>query len=471
MNAPLSPDERRARGRAARDQTPRKSHADIGDVDRDPVALLEQNSAGRVKRLIALRYGRMLTSPFAFYRGSAIIQAHDLAGTAHSDMPMQICGDCHLSNFGGFATPERTLIFDVNDFDETEIGPWEWDVKRLAASLAVAGRHLGHGDDLARRFAYSAVESYRERMAEYAQLGALEIWYEKISFEDVLHAYEDPAVRKRIKRGMEKAAGRTHEQLLTKLADLADGRWHIRDAPPSVFHVRGDSTLFEADDDWLKNDDPDGAREKAFADYLGTLASDRRDLLLNFEFQDIAFKVVGVGSVGTRCLIMLFVDHFGKPMFLQVKEASKSVISLFYKSPSTIRNQGQRVVHGQRLMQAASDPFLGWAAGPFGRHVYVRQLRDMKVSAEIETFASDLLEQYGRLCGWVLARAHAKAGGMAMELSAYMGKSDAFASAIAEYSMAYVDQVDRDFERFRKACRDGKLEARSDTDMAADFLV
>lgn len=471
MNAALSPDERRARGRAARDRTPRKDHAAVGDVDRDPIALLEQNSAGRVKRLIALRYGRMLASPFAFYRGSAIIQAHDLAGTPESDMPMQICGDCHLSNFGGFATPERTLIFDVNDFDETAIGPWEWDLKRLAASLAVAGRHLGHGDAMARQFAFAVTDSYRTRMAEYAELGALEIWYEKISFDDLLRNYDDNDVRKRIKRGMEKAATRTHEQMLSKLADFVDGTWRIRDVPPGVFHVRGKSTLFDPDDDWLKHDDPDGAREKVFKDYLDTLASDRRDLLLNFVFQDIAFKVVGVGSVGTRCLVMLFVDHFGKPMFLQVKEASKSVISLFYKSHSSIKNNGQRVVHGQRLMQAASDPFLGWAAGPFGRHVYVRQLRDMKISAEVELYPPELLEQYGRLCGWVLARAHAKAGGMAMELSAYMGKGDTLAEAVADYAIAYADQVEQDYETFQKACRDGTLEARTDVDMAADFLV
>ncbi|RKP48678.1 DUF2252 domain-containing protein [Pararobbsia silviterrae] len=471
MNAALSPDERRAHGRAARDRTPRKSHTSIGNLDRDPIALLEQNSAGRVRRLVALRYGRMLTSPFAFFRGSAIIQAHDLAGTPDSDMPMQICGDCHLSNFGGFATPERTLIFDVNDFDETTIGPWEWDLKRLVASLAVAGRHLGHGEALARQFAYSAAESYREHMAEYAQLGALEIWYARISFEDLMNDYPDADVRKRIKRGMEKASTRTHEQMLSKLADFVDGRWRIRDAPPGVFHVRGASTLFDADDDWLKHDDPDGARETAFNAYLKTLAPDRRDLLQNFVFQDVAFKVVGVGSVGTRCLIMLFVDHFGKPMFLQVKEATKSVVSLFYKSRSPIKNNGERVVHGQRHMQAASDPFLGWAAGPFGRHVYVRQLRDMKISAEVETYPSDLLEQYGRLCGWVLARAHAKAGGMSMELSAYMGKSDALSVALAEYAMGYADQVEKDFEAFQAACRNGTLEARTDADMAADFLV
>lgn len=471
MNAALSFDERRARGRAARDKIGRKDHTEVGDVDRDPVALLEQNSEGRVKRLVALRYGRMLASPFAFYRGSAIIQAHDLAGTPDSDMAMQICGDCHLVNFGGFATPERTLIFDVNDFDETAVGPWEWDVKRLAASLVVAGRHLGHGDVAAKQFAYACVESYREHTAAYAQMGALEIWYEKISYEDLIEAYSDSDIRKRFKRGIEKASTRTHEQMLSKLADFEDGKWHIRDVPPGVFHVRGKATLFDKGDDWLTYEDPQGAIAKTFDAYLDTLASDRRDLLHNFVFQDIAFKVVGVGSVGTRCLIMLFVDHFGKPMFLQIKEASKSVVSLYYKAESSIANEGQRVVHGQRLMQAASDPFLGWAAGPLGRHMYFRQLRDMKISPEIELFSTDLLEQYGQLCGWVLARAHAKAGGMAVELSSYMGKSDAFALSLADYANGYADQVEKDFEQFRRACRDGKLVARSDADFSADFLV
>jgi uncharacterized protein (DUF2252 family) len=471
MDTLQSVETRREEGRAARDKVARKAHVEIGNVDRDPVALLESNSAGRVRRLIALRYGRMLASPFAFYRGSAIIQAHDLAGTPDSGMPIQICGDCHLVNFGGFATPERTLIFDLNDFDETAFGPWEWDLKRLVASLVVAGRFLGHGDSLSRDFAYAAAESYRQRIAEYSQMGALEVWYQKISFDDLLDAYPEPEARKRLKRGIEKASTRTHESMLSKLAELKDGTWSIRDVPPGVFHMKGEQTMFDPDDELMTLTDGRQAVEKTFNDYLLTLSSDRRELLGEFKYQDIAFKVVGVGSVGTRCTIMLFVDHFGKPMFLQCKEASKSVIAQFYKHRSGIKHEGQRVVDGQRKMQAASDPFLGWSTGPFGRHLYLRQLRDMKLSPEIEVFSADLMRQYGALCGWVLARAHAKAGGIAVQLAAYMGKSDALSASLVQYAAAYADQVEKDFDTFQKACRTGRLEARSDADFAADFVV
>jgi uncharacterized protein (DUF2252 family) len=471
MNTLQSVETRRAEGRAARDKVARKGHTAIGNVDRDPVALLEANSAGRVKRLVALRYGRMLASPFAFYRGSAIIQAHDLAGTPESGLPIQICGDCHLMNFGGFATPERTLIFDVNDFDETAIGPWEWDLKRLVASMVVAGRFLGHGASLAKDFAYAAAESYRVRIAEYSQMGALEVWYQKISFDDLLNNSPALEARKRLKRGIEKASTRTHESMLSKLAELQGDTWRIRDVPPGVFHIKGEQTLFDPDDDLVKLTNGREAVEKVFKDYLTTLSSDRRELLGEFKYQDTAFKVVGVGSVGTRCVIMLFVDHFGKPLFLQCKEASKSVIAQFYKHRSSIKHEGQRVVDGQRRMQAASDPFLGWSTGPFGRHMYLRQLRDMKLSPEIEVFSSELLHQYGALCGWVLARAHAKAGGNAVQLTAYMGKSDALATSLAQYAVGYADQVEKDFDTFQKACRSGRLEARSDADFAADFAV
>jgi uncharacterized protein (DUF2252 family) len=471
MDTQQSVETRREEGRAARDKVARKAHVEIGHVDRDPVALLEANSAGRVRRLVALRYGRMLASPFAFYRGSAIIQAHDLAGTPDSGMPIQICGDCHLVNFGGFATPERTLIFDLNDFDETALGPWEWDLKRLCASLVVAGRFLGHDETLAQDFAYAAAESYRERIAEYSQMGALDVWYQKISFDDLLNAYPEPEARKRLKRGIEKASNRTHESMLSKLAELKDGTWRIRDIPPGVFHMLGEQTLFDPDDELMTLKNGLQAIEKAFKDYLSTLSSDRRELLAEFKYQDIAFKVVGVGSVGTRCTIMLFVDHFGKPMFLQCKEASKSVIAQFYKHRSGIKHEGQRVVDGQRRMQAASDPFLGWTTGPFGRHLYVRQLRDMKLSPEIEVFSAGLMRQYGALCGWVLARAHAKAGGTAVQIAAYMGKSDVLSASLVQYAAAYADQVEKDFDTFQKACRTGRLEARTDADFAADFVV
>jgi len=463
-------EERRTRGKVLRQKVQRRDHETIGNVDRDPIALVEESSAGRVSRLIPLRYGRMIASPFTFYRGSAIIQAHDLAGTPNSSLAMQICGDCHLMNFGGFATPERALLFDVNDFDETSPGPWEWDLKRLAASFVVAARHLRHGKAAADSMVYDVVNSYRDRMAEYAEMGILDTWYDRITFDRLLESAIDPEVQKRIRRAMERAAGRTHESLLPKITERDGDRWRILDAPPAVFHVRGAQTLFESDDDWLNVDDPEKVVDDCFGDYKSTLAPDRRQLLDHFALQDVAFKVVGVGSVGTRCLIQLMIDGHGKPLFLQIKEASKSVVARYFKS-AAVSHEGRRVVDGQRLMQAASDLFLGWSKGPFGRHFYIRQLRDMKFSADIELMDAGLLANYGRVCGWVLARAHAKAGGLAAEISGYLGASDRMAESMIVYSNAYADQVERDYDLFVKACRSGRLEARTDTDMAADFFV
>lgn len=463
-------EDRLERGKALRQTVPRRTQASIGNVDRDPVRLLEESSAGRVERLIPLRYGRMIASPFTFYRGSAIIQAHDLAGTPNTGLIHQICGDCHLSNFGGFATPERALLFDVNDFDETSPGPWEWDLKRLTASFVVAARHLRHGTTAADKLVFEVVTSYRERMAEYAQMGILETWYDRITFERLLESTDDPDIQKRVRRAMERAAERTHETLLPKLSEHDGDRWRILDAPPAVFHVRGAQTLFQAKDDWLSVENPREIVEQCFGDYVSTLARDRRELLSHFKLHDMAFKVVGVGSVGTRCLIQLMIDSHGKPLFLQVKEATRSVVARYFKSPQ-VAHEGRRVVEGQRLMQAASDLFLGWSKGPFGRHFYIRQLRDMKFSADIELMDVNVLSAYARVCGWVLARAHAKAGGLAAEISGYLGNNDRMAESLIAYSNAYADQVERDYDVFVKACRSGRLEARTDADMAADFRV
>ncbi|MDQ0142428.1 DUF2252 domain-containing protein [Cupriavidus necator] len=461
---------RRERGKALRRQVPRGAHQTIGQVDRDPVALLQASSEGRVPRLVPLRYGRMIQSPFAFFRGSAILQAHDLAGTPDSGLTMQICGDCHLANFGGFATPERALLFDINDFDETSPGPWEWDLKRLCASFAVAVRHLRHGAGVAEDVVRAAVGSYRQRMAEYAAMGMLETWYDRITFDRLLEEETSAEVQKRIRRGMERAADRTHESLLPKLAERVGGRWRILDAPPAVFHVHGKQTLFEAGDDWMTMADPEQAMAQAFKTYLSTLAPDRRRLLAHFTRHDQAFKVVGVGSVGTRCLIQLLVDQHEKPLFLQLKEATGSVVARYCKgAPSA--HEGRRVVEGQRLMQAASDLFLGWTQGPRGRHFYLRQLRDMKLSAQIELMDADLLGRYAALCGWVLARAHARASGLAAEVSGYLGRTDRMADVMVGYANGYADQVERDYDQFVAACRGGRLEARTDADMAADFRV
>ncbi|SAK68414.1 hypothetical protein AWB77_02732 [Caballeronia fortuita] len=471
--AQQSMQERRAMGRAARERTPRGAHDATGDVDRDPIELLRMSSKGRVEALVPLRYGRMLVSPFAFYRGSAILQAHDLAATPDSGIAIQVCGDCHLANFGGFATPERALIFDLNDFDETAPGPWEWDLKRLVASFTIAGRHLGHGDLAADEFAFRAARSYQMHLREYAEMSVLDLWYERITFDRMYETVQTIDARRRIKRGIERASRRTHETMLPKLAERTGDTWRIRDAPPAVFHIRSQSTLIDENDPWM-------ALRGSFHEivgplvrnYVATLMPERARLLSQFSLQDVAFKVVGVGSVGTRCLVLLLTDYHDKPLFLQMKEASTSVVARYAKrvgEAGDCKHDGQRVVHGQRLMQAATDPFLGWATGPLGRALYIRQLRDMKISAAFETFSDDAFREYAALCGWALARAHAKSGGRAPEISGYIGNSDRLAEVLVRYGRAYAKQVEKDYDVFRAACRKGELAARSDVDMAADF--
>ncbi len=459
-------------GRELRKKTPRKAHSVIGNVKRDPIKLLEASSAGRVERLVPLRYGRMLASPFAFYRGTAIIQAHDLAGTPDSGLVQQICGDCHLMNFGGYATPERSLLFDINDFDETHPGPWEWDLKRLAASFMVAARHLGFKAGAAQDIVHATVRSYQQKMAEYAGMGALDIWYDRITYDRILASLSKNQDRELLKARIARASQRTHGNLLPKIADKVDGRWRMSDAPPGLFHIHGKTTLFKANDDWAKLGKWDAIFDRLFGEYRQTLSASHRHLLGNFRIQDMAFKVVGVGSVGTRCLVMLLIDHHEHPFFLQVKESRASVLAAYVPSGrSAYSHQGQRVVAGQRLMQASSDYFLGWAKGPSGRHFYIRQLRDMKTSAELESFDARQIAIYARLCGWVLARGHARAGGLAPEISGYLGDSGAFADAMVRYSGDYADQVERDFEKFRDACRRKKLIARTEQEFAADFSV
>jgi uncharacterized protein (DUF2252 family) len=463
--------EREARGRAAREHSKRSSHRAVGELHRDPIELLKQSSAERVENLVPLRYGRMAVSPFTFFRGSAIVQAHDLSKVHDTGLSMPICGDGHLMNFGGFATPERQLVFDLNDFDEVSFGPFEWDLKRLCASLVVAARHMRLSRGTAESLVMTAVGSYRERITQYAQLGALDLWYDRITFDRMAEIALTPERRRAVRRGMEKAATRTQESLLEKMASFDGNRWSIHDAPPALFHILGANTLFTAEEtETYRTGNVDKMVEHVWNEYRKSMSHDRRELLDHFTRQDIVFKVVGVGSVGTRCLVVLLVDHMGKPLFLQLKEARPSVIAQFYKSPA-VKHQGERVVQGQRMLQAASDIFLGWGTGPLGRHFYFRQLRDMKLSANIELFDSDLLDGYARLCGWIMARAHAKASGQAIEISSYIGRSDQFAEALTGYASAYADQVERDYDAFMKACRSGKLEARTDEDMAADFRV
>lgn len=463
-------EERIAAGRKARQQANRSTHVQIGNIKRDPIKLLKKNSAGRVSQLIPLRYGRMLASPFAFFRGSAILQAHDLSTTPTSGFNFQICGDCHLANFGGFATPERNLLFDLNDFDETYPGPWEWDLKRLAASFTIAARDMSLGETAGEEATYRVVESYQQHMREYANASTLDIWYEQITFERMLEITTDPEVKQKIKAGIKKASKRTHDELLPKLGEKVGGRWVVHDAPPTIFHLVGRNSLFDKEDqEFMQNQKV--SMNDMYREYQNNLDAHRRKLLSQFVLHDYAFKVVGVGSVGTRCIILLLIDAHENPMFLQVKQASASVISQYVPIKTVYKHEGRRVVEGQRLMQAASDQFIAWCNGLNGRQYYVRQLRDMKIAAQLEVYDANLFNAYANLCGWVLARAHARAGSMAPEVNAYLGNNDAVAIAIVKYSKAYADQVEKDFQRFLKACRSGELTARTEADYAQDFSV
>ncbi len=429
------------------------------------------SARSRVEALVALRNGRMLASPFAFFRGTANLQAADLANGPDTELHFPICGDCHLMNFGGFATPERNLVFDINDFDETHPGPWEWDLKRLAASILIASRHLGHTAGAGEDAVYQAVSTYQARTRIYAQMGALEINYQRLALKDLARGLDSDLARERLDAIIRKAERRTHEELLPKIAKQETGGWKIRDSLPTIFHLFGASTLLAPDDDWMRLKDWRAFLDTLYPGYRSTLSGERRAILDSFTSEDLAFKVVGVGSVGTRCLILLLVDAHGMPLFLQIKEATTSVVAQYLGKTASIKHQGRRVVEGQRRLQSSSDLFLGWSTGPSGRHFYFRQLRDMKISASIETYDSGLLEQYASTCGWALARAHAKSGGLAPEISGYLGKSDAAATALVGYAKAYADQAERDFDAFRTACQSGVLPARTDEDFLLDVTV
>jgi uncharacterized protein (DUF2252 family) len=392
----------------------------------------------------------MLQSPFTFYRGAALNMAADLAHTPATGMRVQACGDCHLLNFGFFATPERREIFDINDFDETLPGPWEWDVKRLAASFVLASRSNNFSDSDARDAALACVRSYRQHMLEFSEMTVLDVWYASIDIEDVIPKLKDDQTRKRIQKRL--AAARhssTHEHHFPMLVQVADKPPRIEDNPPLIYHERrqGGENFFEA-------------AHAALAAYRKTLEPERRLLLERFELRDVAIKVVGVGSVGTWCGIALFAAGKEDYLFLQLKEAGPSVLEA-YAGKSLFHHHGERVVNGCRLMQSASDLFLGWMTGPKGKHFYVRQLRDMKLKILVETFNRSAMLQYAKLCGWTLARAHARSGQPAM-ISGYLGRSDKFDKAIAEFSIAYADQSERDHRVLLKAVRDGRLEVQKE---------
>jgi uncharacterized protein (DUF2252 family) len=442
-------DERRAEGKALREAVAREAHAGWKPPKgrRNPVELLLETNQGRMPALVPIRHGRMVQSPFAFFRGSAALMAADLAHTPHSGLKVQACGDAHLLNFGGFATPERNIIFDINDFDETLPAPWEWDLKRLSASVVIAGRHLRLSDNESARAAIATVRSYREHMADYASMRALEVWYDRIDLERFLKESPTEERREFIEQRLEKTRARTvPEHDYPKLVEHHGSTPRIKDNPPLIFHPTGKQAP------GLKT-----GYAEAVALYRASLPEHVRVLFDRFHFCDMAIKVVGVGSVGTICGVGLFLAADDDPLFLQVKEAKASVLEP-YVGKSVHENHGQRVVAGQRLMQSASDIFLGWTRGADGHDRYVRQLRDMKITAIVEDWDLDLLRAYTRICAWALARAHARSGDAAM-ISGYMGSSEAFDDAICEFAVEYADQNQRDHRAFVKAVREERVKA------------
>jgi uncharacterized protein (DUF2252 family) len=441
-----SPTERWASGKARRKQTPRDSQGLWRPPAKraDPVALLEQSSKSRIPELVPIRFGRMLASPFAFLRGSAIVMAHDLAATPCTGMQVQLCGDAHLANFGVYASPERNLLFDLNDFDETLPGPWECDVKRLATSFVVAGRSYNISASHCREAAAACAFSYRRHMRFYSEMSLLDVWYSRVDAEAALKVFRRSDTEGADKPlDLEKARRRNRLQALSKLVAIRKGQMQIVDNPPLVHHVP-DTGLKEL-------------LRRMVGGYCRSLQEDRRWLVERYRLVDFALKVVGVGSVGTHCYIVLLDScHHEDPLLLQVKEARASVLEAL-AGRARSGNFGFRVVTGQRLMQSSSDIFLGWTCDG-GRDFYVRQLRDMKGAANLEAMNGTDLIDYAGLCGWVLARAHARSGDPAA-LAGYMGKNDEFDEAIARFAEAYADQTDRDFEAFKAAVKQGRIPA------------
>jgi uncharacterized protein (DUF2252 family) len=487
-------DERAQQGREAREHTPLDSHAGWRPAEdrADPVALLNEQNLTRDQDLVPVRHGRMLASPFTFYRGAARVMAADLESTPTAGLDAQLCGDAHLSNFGAFASPERTLVFDVNDFDETLPGPFEFDVKRMAASFTIAARNNGFSKADTRAATAASVAAYREAMAGFAQMGTLEVWYAHLDEDDIMaavraaigaaehhdkngkghHSKKDEKGKKSEKgkagkldiplqragktaeKTLRKAHSRDSLQALSKLAELVDGEYRIVNQPPIVVPLRDLEAAYG-----ISGDQTEQIIRDQFGAYRATLQDDRRRLLERFEVVDVARKVVGVGSVGTRAFIVLLQGRDAHdPLFLQVKEATSSVLEE-YLPKSRYAEPGERVVHGQRIMQAASDIFLGWTQGVAAdRHYYWRQLRDMKGSAVVEEMIPAGLTLYAGLCGWTLARAHARSGDP-VAIARYLGDGDEFDRAITDFSARYADQNEQDFQHFVEAVRTGRLEA------------
>jgi uncharacterized protein (DUF2252 family) len=455
--------ERVSLGKAARKAAPRAAHAafEPGPRRADPIGLLEHQAKTRVPELVPVRYGRMLVSPFAFYRGAAMIMAHDLAKTPRSGLTVQCCGDAHLSNFGAFASPERRLVFDVNDFDETLPGPWEWDVKRLAASMLIAARENGFSAKNQDGIVLATVKQYRTAMRQFAGMHQLDVWYSHLELEDVVRQY-GPQYKSKLVAGAEKqiAKARTRDSMsaFSKLTHVVDGKVQIVDESPLIVPIA--TLAAEGEADAIFED-----LNRLVLGYRKSLEYDRRVLLEEFELRDVARKVVGVGSVGTRAWIALMLARDRQdPLFLQVKEADASVLEPFL-GRSEFSNHGQRVVTGQRLIQATSDILLGWLRVPSGadgrRHdYYVRQLKDWKGSAEIDQMIPKAMATYGRLCGWTLAHAHARSGDR-IAIASYLGSGNAFDRAILGFSRAYAEQNHRDYQQLADAVKSGRIRAET----------
>lgn len=457
-----SPEERAAAGRRARERVPRSRHGEWQPSSRraDPLEILALQATTRVPDLVAIRYGRMAASEFAFFRGAAAVMAADLADGERSGLRVQLCGDAHLSNFGGFASPERDMVFDVNDFDETIPGPFEWDLKRLAASLEIAGRRREFDETLRRSLVARAVRAYRTAIREFAGMRNLEIWYAKLDSAVLAARWGSQASRKvmeRLQRRVTKAQSKDHLAAVARLTVRVDGRLRFVDDPPLMVPAEDVFTDMYSSKN-LSN------LLTGLSDYRRSLSGDRRCLLEKYEFVDLARKVVGVGSVGTRCWVALFVGRDqGDPLVLQVKQAEPAVGEPFL-SKSRFANQGHRVVEGQRLMQSASDIFLGWdrVEGEDGvtRDFYMRQLWDWKVSAVVDEMLPEGLGLYSEMCGWTLARAHARSGD-AIGIGSYLGAGDRFDNAMCDFASSYADQNERDFEILTCAIADGRVEATS----------
>ncbi|HXA56876.1 MAG TPA: DUF2252 domain-containing protein [Candidatus Acidoferrum sp.] len=443
-------EERLAAGKALREKAPRGSHAQWKPAPGrpDPVRLIEKTDHGRVAELLPIRYGRMRQSPFAFYRGTAALMALDLSTTPKSSLRVQACGDCHVANFGGYGSPERRLVFDINDFDETLHAPWEWDVKRLAASIVLAGRELSCGDRQCDDSVLSAVSAYRVHMRDYAKMPALDAWYSQLDAKLLVENARSASSRKDWVRLEKDAYQQTSEHIFPRLTNMEHGVPRFTDRPPLVYHPREMARIGKH------------VREM-FERYRRTLPEEKRVILDRYKIADIARKVVGVGSVGTRCDVALLMAGPTDPLLLQVKEARASVLEP-YAGKSRYENHGERVVTGQRMLQTASDVFLGWTRDDDGHDYYFRQLRDMRMKIDIAAMSRREFFEYVEFCGWALARAHARTGDAA-QIAGYLGTSSRFDQAIAKFAAAYAEQTERDYALFAKALRAKKLPARATT--------